>query len=203
MSLGKVINCLTSGTKEYIPYKDSKLTRILKDSLGGNFKTTLIVTCSPHYYNIDETISTLNFAKRAKKIKNIVKANIKRAPEELERAITLLQQELKSAYEEIRMLKQEGNQKTNNVNTNVNTINIEIKTESPIKINQLTSQSEFKLGGNKIILNNCQHEDLINAKDSIETNDLRALLQSKDDEITKLKEEILQVESEKTNLQVL
>jgi len=108
MSLGKVINCLTSGNKDYIPYKDSKLTRILKDSLGGNFKTTLIVTCSPHSYNIDETISTLNFAKRAKKIKNIVKANIKRPPEELERAIGLLQIELKKAYDEIRTLKAEG-----------------------------------------------------------------------------------------------
>ncbi len=108
MSLGKVINCLTSENGEYIPYKDSKLTRILKDSLGGNFKTTLIVTCSPHAYNIDETVGTLNFAKRAKKIKNIVKVNIIRSPEELERMINLLQIELKKAYEEIRALKEGG-----------------------------------------------------------------------------------------------
>jgi len=120
MSLGKVINCLTSGNGEYIPYKDSKLTRILKDSLGGNFKTTLIVTCSPHAYNIDETVGTLNFAKRAKKIKNLIKANIKKSSEELEQLICLLQQELKKAKDEIISLKsQSGNQKiTTNLNTN-------------------------------------------------------------------------------------
>ena len=48
-NLGKVIKALSEkGEKAHVPYRDSKLTRILKDSLGGNSKTTLIVTCSPH-----------------------------------------------------------------------------------------------------------------------------------------------------------
>jgi len=59
--LGKVINCLTKNAP-YIPYRDSKLTRLLKESLGGNNKTSLIVACSPHHTNIEETISTLRFA---------------------------------------------------------------------------------------------------------------------------------------------
>ena len=67
--LGNVINCLASGNNEFVPYRESKLTRLLKDSLGGNYKTTLIVTCSPHSFNVDETISTLNFANRAKNVK--------------------------------------------------------------------------------------------------------------------------------------
>ncbi len=85
--LGNVINALTSGKGEFVPYRDSKLTRLLKDSLGGNFKTTLIVTCSPHSFNVEETISTLNFAKRTKNVQNKVKANIKKSPEEFEKII--------------------------------------------------------------------------------------------------------------------
>ena len=59
--LGKVINALAK-TAPYIPYRDSKLTRLLKESLGGNNKTTLMVACSLHYSNIEETISSLRFA---------------------------------------------------------------------------------------------------------------------------------------------
>jgi kinesin family protein 5 len=64
-SLGNVINALTDGS-QFIPYRNSKLTRILQESLGGNSKTTLIVTCSPSIYNENETISTLRFGMRAK-----------------------------------------------------------------------------------------------------------------------------------------
>ena len=60
--LGHVIHALTTANSPHIPYRDSKLTRILQESLGGNFKTTLITTCSPHSMYRDETISTLKFA---------------------------------------------------------------------------------------------------------------------------------------------
>ena len=50
LALENVINALVEG-KKHIPYKDSNLTRILKDSLGGNSKTTLLVACSPHVWN--------------------------------------------------------------------------------------------------------------------------------------------------------
>lgn len=93
--LGNVINCLTSGNHDFVPYRESKLTRILKDSLGGNYKTTLIVTCSPHSYNAEETLSTLNFAKRAKNVKNTVKINLKKTTEEYERVIANLQERLR------------------------------------------------------------------------------------------------------------
>ena len=69
-ALGHVINSLTDGKSTHIPYRDSKLTRVLQDSLGGNSKTSLIVTCSPSPYNEAETISTLRFGIRAKSIKN-------------------------------------------------------------------------------------------------------------------------------------
>ena len=62
---------------DHIPYRDSKLTRLLQESLGGNYKTALIITCSPSSRNIEETINTLKFAQRAKKIKTTAKINIK------------------------------------------------------------------------------------------------------------------------------
>lgn len=63
--LGKVISCLTKNST-HIPYRDSKLTRLLKESLGGNNKTTLLVACSTHQSNLEETLSSLRFAQSAK-----------------------------------------------------------------------------------------------------------------------------------------
>lgn len=74
-ALGMVINSLTDGKSTHIPYRNSKLTRILSESLGGNAKTCLIITCSPSSFNEAETLSTLRFGERAKKIKNKPKIN--------------------------------------------------------------------------------------------------------------------------------
>ena len=70
-ALGNVINALTdSKERKHVPYRDSKLTRLLENSLGGNCKTTMIATISPAQCSFNESLSTLNFAKRAKNIKN-------------------------------------------------------------------------------------------------------------------------------------
>jgi kinesin family protein 5 len=82
-ALGMVINNLTDGKSQHIPYRDSKLTRILQESLGGNSRTTLIVNCSPSSYNDAETVSTLRFGMRAKAIKNKAKVNAEISPAEL------------------------------------------------------------------------------------------------------------------------
>jgi len=55
-SLGNVINALTTN-KDHIPYRDSKLTRLLQESLGGNYKTALIINCSPHNSSVEETVT--------------------------------------------------------------------------------------------------------------------------------------------------
>ena len=68
-ALGNVISALVDG-KPHIPYRDSKLTRLLQDSLGGNTKTVMMAAISPADYNHDETMSTLRYANRAKNIKN-------------------------------------------------------------------------------------------------------------------------------------
>ena len=74
-ALGNVIKALVDGTSTHIPYRDSKLTRLLQDSLGGNTKTVTIAALSPADYNYDETLSTLRYADRAKAIKNKPKIN--------------------------------------------------------------------------------------------------------------------------------
>lgn len=74
--LGKVIQSLAQGgNKNHIGYRDSKITRLLQDSLGGNTRTTLIAAVSPMIDHSEETISTLKFADRAKKIMTKTSAN--------------------------------------------------------------------------------------------------------------------------------
>ncbi|KAE8270785.1 hypothetical protein A4X09_0g1538 [Tilletia walkeri] len=82
-ALGMVINALTDGKSTHIPYRDSKLTRILQESLGGNSRTTLIINASPCAYNAEETLSTLRFGMRAKSIKNKARVNAELSPAEL------------------------------------------------------------------------------------------------------------------------
>jgi hypothetical protein len=74
-ALGNVISALVDGKSKHIPYRDSKLTRLLQDSLGGNTKTMMVACLSPADNNYDETISTLRYANRAKNIKNKPKIN--------------------------------------------------------------------------------------------------------------------------------
>lgn len=70
LTLGRVINSLNEKKLQHIPYRESKLTHILQDSLGGNTKTTLIATISPAQVNFLETCSTLDYASKAKNVKN-------------------------------------------------------------------------------------------------------------------------------------
>lgn len=74
-ALGNVISALVDGKTSHIPYRDSKLTRLLQDSLGGNTKTIMIAALSPADYNYDESLSTLRYASRAKFIQNKPKIN--------------------------------------------------------------------------------------------------------------------------------
>ena len=78
LTLGRVITLLKAGGKakgERIPYRDSKLTRLLQESLGGRCKTCVIATVSPSIMSVDESLSTLQYAQAAVGIKNMVQAN--------------------------------------------------------------------------------------------------------------------------------
>ena len=102
LALGNVISALgeDSGPKSHIPYRDSKLTRLLQDSLGGNSHTLMIACVSPADINLEETISTLRYADRARKIKNkpIVNQDSKDAENaKLKREIAELRMQLLNA----------------------------------------------------------------------------------------------------------
>ncbi|XP_028324559.1 kinesin-like protein KIF11 isoform X2 [Gouania willdenowi] len=92
LTLGRVITALVE-KRPHIPYRESKLTRILQDSLGGRTKTSIIATVSPSSSNLEETLSTLDYASRAKNIMNKPEVNqkltkrtlIKEYTEEIER----------------------------------------------------------------------------------------------------------------------
>lgn len=74
LALGNCINSLADGHR-HVPYRDSKLTRLLKDSLGGNCQTIMIANVSPSSLTYEDTYNTLKYAMRAKKIKSNMKQN--------------------------------------------------------------------------------------------------------------------------------
>ncbi len=103
MCLGMVINALTEGKKSHIPYRDSKLTRILQESLGGNSLTTLIIACSMSSYNDKESLTTLRFGSRVKTIKNKPKVNKEKSNKELIAKIKELEEIIKKLELEVKM----------------------------------------------------------------------------------------------------
>lgn len=80
LALGNCINALVDNmkksSKNHIPYRDSKLTRLLKDSLGGNSRTVMIANISPGNESYEDTHNTLKYANRAKNIKTSIRKNI-------------------------------------------------------------------------------------------------------------------------------
>ncbi|GAB5370985.1 hypothetical protein AAMO2058_001540100 [Amorphochlora amoebiformis] len=107
LALGNVISALCASAKSnkrsHIPYRDSKLTRLLQDSLGGNSRTLIIACISPADVNFEESLTTLKYADRAKKIKNRAIIN----EEEDRRAfeVKLMQREINALTQKLAKLK--------------------------------------------------------------------------------------------------
>eukprot|EP00300_Choanocystis_sp_HF-7_P036826 c5275_g1_i1.p1 GENE.c5275_g1_i1~~c5275_g1_i1.p1 ORF type:complete len:576 (+),score=150.61 c5275_g1_i1:917-2644(+) len=81
------IQILAEGKGGHVPFRNSKLTRLLSDSLGGNSKTTMLVALSPHIDNQDETLGSLRFAQRCSTVKTVARQNLKLSAEDLQRLI--------------------------------------------------------------------------------------------------------------------
>lgn len=119
LALGNCINALfeanNKGVKVFVPYRDSKLTRLLKDSLGGKCRTVMIACISPFYGYYEDTHNTLEYANRAKNIKTKVERNVVNVDYHVSRYKEIID-ELKNEIKELRKVLKKGK------NTEVNLI---------------------------------------------------------------------------------
>ncbi|XP_046439186.1 osmotic avoidance abnormal protein 3-like isoform X2 [Daphnia pulex] len=153
-ALGNVISALVDGKSKHIPYRDSKLTRLLQDSLGGNTKTLMIACVSPADDNYDETLSTLRYANRAKNIQN--RPRINQDPKD-----AMLREYQKEIERLSQMIDQ---QKPTQI--------VRVKSESEIEQEKMQLQKEYE---EKIrqLQREVEKEQETNAKATVEMENLR------------------------------
>ena len=200
-TLSSCLNILSekSNTGKFVPYRDSKLTRLLKDSLGGNILTVMLACISSLSFNYDETLSTLNYAYKAKKItkkvmKNIKEININNLPykemiDSLKNEIMQLKNIIKN--QEIR-LKQK-------VTITINQENKEKKLDN----NKNNNEINININDNKIISNNNELRDNVLIGDDPKSNNQEInLLENNDNNLFNLShEEINGIHSQKEYLE--
>ena len=188
LNLSIVINQIINNNKNP-SYRDSKLTHILKDSLGGNAKTSIITTISQLKYNYEETIWALNFAQRAKKIKNKAILNEKININDIkiiEENFKILQDNYNSICEKIKKL--EKNTKNINIDNFTEIVN-EMKNDIIIKDEE---KKKLKIENDELKEIICEKDIIINSQendiDSIQ-DELNKLKSRKDIELIKVLED--------------
>ena len=177
LDLGRVIRAIINNVK-HIPYRDSILTRILKDSIGGNSKTTIIATISQLESNLGETINTLEFAQDAKKIKNKARFNIERLKNFWELSI-----------EKIEQFEIKFNSTLNEKENLYKSLEEQIEENKKIKNDILEKEKELK---------NVKEEN-INLKKIIEKDNIKIKANSND--LNNLKTEKVELEDKIKNLE--
>ncbi|CAI2730125.1 unnamed protein product [Schistosoma spindalis] len=185
-ALGNVISALVDSKVKHIPYRDSKLTRLLQDSLGGNTKTLMIACLSPADNNYDETLSTLRYANRAKNIRN--KPKINEDPKDA--LLRQYQEEIKHLKELLNnMQAPKENLKYFNGKENIEIEDTEIEKELyDAKLMQLNSHQDLLPSTNQHL---DQTEELIGISDDkiqqqiVTQNDTNVRIDTYDEEVTK------------------
>ena len=185
-TLGNVISALVDGKSSHVPYRNSKLTRLLQDSLGGNSKTLMFANVGPAEYNYDETLSTLRYANRAKNIKNHAKVNedpkdtlMKKYQQEIEELRKMLEQGTGQSSDEDEM-DNEDNEDDNAV------VLVNENGSSPTKKNKRKATSEQELGEMKAKIED-ERKKLKEAKNMAEEekNRIKVEVKRQEDELAK------------------
>jgi kinesin family member 15 len=181
--LGQVINGLvdiSNGNQRHISYRDSKLTFLLRDSLGGNSETCIIANASPALINARETLSTLHFAQCAKFVKNKPIVN-----EDTSGTILGLQDEIKALKAEIEKFKKNGVSQSNQISSK-----FEIGINSEEKENLLQFMNEENITKCQLIKMSLNEVEVTNSKYDSEMKKidlLRSLVESKNENVHQLK----------------
>jgi hypothetical protein len=136
LALGKVIRALTSGSQQHVhvPYRESKLTRFLQDSLGGNSRTFMLACVSSAEINLHETLSTLQYAARTRSVQNKVVANVQVEVTHVDiesNVVTNLRSQLNQMQEEMDILKRSPLQ-ANLINDNASSSDNDVVTSSQL-----------------------------------------------------------------------
>jgi len=194
--LGNVISALgdiKKRGKTFVPYRDSKLTRLLKGSLGGNHKTLMIACVSPSSLNMEESLNCLRYANRAKNIQNNAVQNVdsgSKLVEQLRCQVRFLAMELLLMQKE----NDEGKRFSNDILkalANGNDVNVNISNLKPSNNNHSTSTS-ISTGTNT-------SNRIISGKDERQQNAEKAFLDVSKAEISILKQTVQELKNDLTN----
>jgi len=188
-SLGQVINALSDEKITHVPYRDSKLTRVLQNSLGGNSKTCLIINCSPSQYNSEETFSTLRFGSRAKKIKNNAIVNETRSVMELTALLLKAERTIEMQKGYIAVLESRSN-KSNEPNDSHE------QCDSNLSVNTASEDSEGVISSKAL---KKLHEKIVNLEEKLSEEEKKSML--KGEEISKMVLLLEQSEANNANLE--
>ncbi|KAK1086669.1 Kinesin-related motor protein [Friedmanniomyces endolithicus] len=215
LTLGRVINALVDKSS-HIPYRESKLTRLLQDSLGGRTKTCIIATLSPAKSNLEETISTLDYAFRAKNIRNKPQINQMVSKKTLLREFTAEIEKLKSeliatrqrngvyltteSYEEIttesesrRILAEEQKDRIDTIEANLRNKVQELftLTTNSQMMKRDTEQTRMMLEGTKSVLEKTEIVLAHTRQSLAEENELRKAHQQTEEKLAAVGEDLL------------
>ncbi|XP_003389109.2 PREDICTED: kinesin-like protein KIF3A [Amphimedon queenslandica] len=198
-NLGIVISALVDDKSTHIPYRNSKLTRLLQDSLGGNSKTVMIANIGPADYNSDETLSTLRYADTAKRIKNKARINedpkdamLREFQKEIEKLKKMLAEEEREKEEEEGEEGEEGSIRRGSIKNKRKKKQDELSTSmSPREMAELKKQIEE------------ERKKLLTGKDVAkeEKEKMEQELEKKEEELAKAQEEQAELQKRLSDLE--
>ena len=210
LALGNCINALCEvsekGSKVYIPYRDSKLTRLLKDSLGGNCRTVMIACISPSYGAFEDTHNTLTYANRAKNIKTNVQRNVVNVQYHIAKYTAIISQ-LRSEVTELRsQLHSKRNMPNANIEKYLIVLNTHFQEEAKCRknihqIEQSISQLGFVLFSRQIELGDLLEgsENWTRANTEIET--LKKTIENNEVQLASEREKSSELEKKRAGIE--